>query len=254
MKVITAIEEYKKESYEVSCFLAGGISKCWEWQDAVIKYLKEIDSKRPMHDLVLFNPRRANFPINDPNASEEQICWEFKNLQEMDIFSMYFCGNTESDQPICFYELGRNLNIMNERYLSNSGTTQKYPMIITAVSPSITCIVTCESDFRRIKDVDIQTKLAIGNKYHANVFSVVDISESREAVAKFHAQKIAANYFAFLNLHRFTTRDYREYDSRVINKSVVDSEQKMMNDKYKCTVEDDTIDRCPDCPKGSIFE
>lgn len=248
MKVITAIEEYKKESYEVSCFLAGGISKCWEWQDAVIKYLKEIDSKHLMHDLVLFNPRRANFPINDPNASEEQICWEFKNLQKMDIFSMYFCGNTESDQPICFYELGRNLNIMNERYRSNLGTTQKYPMIITGVSPSTTCIVTCESDFRRIKDVDIQTKLAIGN-HHKEVFSVIDISKDREDAAKFHAQKIAEKYFAFLEFHRFTTRDYREYDVRTINKSFVDKHQ-----IQKCNIEDDTIDRCPDCPKGSIFE
>jgi hypothetical protein len=28
-------------------------------------------------EVYLFNPRRENFPINDPNASKEQIEWEY---------------------------------------------------------------------------------------------------------------------------------------------------------------------------------
>jgi len=133
MKVITAQEEYKKELNDVTCFLAGGISGCKDWQSKVIEELE----KYPNTDkLVLFNPRRENFPIDDPSAAEKQITWEFNLLNDCDIFSMYFDGG-ESIQPICLYELGRHLA------LKKNGP-----------------IVSVEDGYKRTQDVLIQAKLA----------------------------------------------------------------------------------------------
>jgi hypothetical protein len=115
MKVITAIDEYneRKQENDVFCFLAGGITNCAEWQDAVLDLLKDEDDH-----LIIFNPRRKKFPINDPTASFEQIKWEFDHLMNCDIFSMYFDGTEQSDQPICFYELGKYLT--EKKYVSSS--------------------------------------------------------------------------------------------------------------------------------------
>ena len=145
MRVITAVENFKSELFDntITCFLAGGITKCWDWQKAVIDELNKYDL--PDH-FVIFNPRRENFPIDDPNASFEQICWEFKYLENCDIFSMYFV-NSESDQPICMYELGRNL--MRMKWL--------YP--ISCVNR---VVITCEGGYSRYNDVEIQSRLALG--------------------------------------------------------------------------------------------
>lgn len=132
MKVITATERYKIKSNDVICFLAGGITNCDNWQQEVIKELSKFEHT---DNLVIFNPRRENFPIDDPSASKKQIEWEYKWLNHCDIFSMYFC-NSNSVQPICFYELGRNLALM------------KY------------AVISVEEGFSRTNDVVIQTKLA----------------------------------------------------------------------------------------------
>ena len=141
MKLITAIEHYEKHPDDILCFLAGGITQCSDWQSEVIKELKKYDAEH----LVVFNPRRENFPIHDPNASEEQIKWEFEQLQRMDIFSMYFC-NSKSVQPICMYELGRNLVGMEHRFPDDF--TDRI-------------VVSVEKGYSREQDVRIQTKLAI---------------------------------------------------------------------------------------------
>jgi hypothetical protein len=101
MIIITAPEKLINID-KPTVFLAGGITDCPEWQDEIIKKLK------PFDDAILFNPRRKNFPIEDPNAAKEQITWEFDALEQSDIFSMWFCKG-KSDQPICMYELGRNV-------------------------------------------------------------------------------------------------------------------------------------------------
>lgn len=105
MKIITAIEPIIEGSPSV--FLGGGITNCPPWQDFVLNALQ------PTHG-VIYNPRRADFPINDPNAAAGQIEWEFRALEQADIFSMWFC-NSASDQPICMYELGRHLAIRELR-------------------------------------------------------------------------------------------------------------------------------------------
>ena len=141
MKVITAVETYERQPDDIFCFLAGGITNCAEWQDEVIK---ELESMEGLDHLVIFNPRRKNFPIHDPNASNEQITWEFNNLEQMDIFSMYFAYTEKSDQPICFYELGRNIVRMQNRF--------------DDIDDRI--VISYEDKFKREQDVVIQSQLA----------------------------------------------------------------------------------------------
>ena len=108
MKIIEAPNLYIPAADEVSVFLAGGISNCPDWQSEVIALLENFDSTNRDSKLVVYNPRRANFDVNDKSASVNQITWEFMYLERCDIFSMLFV-KSESPQPICFYELGRNL-------------------------------------------------------------------------------------------------------------------------------------------------
>lgn len=157
VKVITAPEMYEKKENDILCFLAGGITNCKEWQSDVINEIKRLDEeslwlkKSIAHDytLVLFNPRRENFSVENENDITEQIEWEFYNLERADIFSMYFCGG-ESVQPICLYELGRNFVRMQQRFPNN---------YLDRISISI------EADYKRLKDVMIQMQLAYSDKY-----------------------------------------------------------------------------------------
>jgi hypothetical protein len=96
MEVITAPGDIDLYS-EPSCFLAGGITNCPWWQDDIIEALAEEEG-------TLFNPRRRDFDVTDPDASRKQITWEFFALEAANVFSMWF-SNAESDQPICLYEL-----------------------------------------------------------------------------------------------------------------------------------------------------
>ena len=121
-----------------SVFLAGGISNCKEWQKEVINYINEQDI-----ELTIFNPRRENFDISDKNVSVKQIKLEFDRLEKMDIFSMYFC-NDNSDQPICMYELGRNIVRMQNRF---------------PYDWSNRIIISIEKGYKREEDVFVQTSL-----------------------------------------------------------------------------------------------
>ena len=120
----------------ISVFLAGGITNCENWQKEIIKELE-------FEDITIFNPRQKNFDINDKSASVKQITWEFERLEQMDIFSMYFC-NSSSDQPICMYELGRNIIRMQNRFPNNWQDR---------------IIISIESGYKRSQDVIVQTAL-----------------------------------------------------------------------------------------------
>lgn len=124
-----------------SVFLAGGITNCKEWQKAVIEELE-------FENISIFNPRQENFDITDKSASYKQIVWEFECLEKMDIFSMYFC-NDNSDQPICMYELGRNICRMQNRFPSDWEKR---------------IVISVEDGYRRKADVLIQVALATKNK------------------------------------------------------------------------------------------
>ena len=84
--------------------------------------------------LVLFNPRRANFPMGDPGAAQEQIVWEHTHLHKATAISFWF--PCETLNPITLYELG-------------AWSMRNKPLFV-GVHP----------DYQRKQDVLIQTKLA----------------------------------------------------------------------------------------------
>jgi hypothetical protein len=104
--VVTAPkEDYSVNSqHAMKLFLAGGITNCPDWQSEVIKGLQDIEG------LVIYNPRRKNFPINNPGESQKQITWEFRKLQECKYISFWFAQG--SLNPIVLYELGMWGNYM----------------------------------------------------------------------------------------------------------------------------------------------
>jgi Nucleoside 2-deoxyribosyltransferase like len=111
-----------------SIFLAGTITEDpTNWQQLLVEALKDFD-------IVIYNPRRAKFPMDDPSAALEQITWEYEMLNSASMISFYFAPDTIS--PITLLELGRFL------------MTQK-PLAI-GVAPT----------YKRKQDVEIQTRLA----------------------------------------------------------------------------------------------
>jgi hypothetical protein len=95
MKYIEAPEEYTGRSPSV--YLGGGISDCENWQGRMVELLAGVD-------LIVLNPRRANFPIDDPSAAREQIEWEFRHLRRATVKLFWFPPQTLC--PITLFELG----------------------------------------------------------------------------------------------------------------------------------------------------
>ncbi len=125
MRYIEAPHTYTGD--EVSVFLAGGITGCPDWQQEMGRALMNTS-------LVVFNPRRASFPIGNRNAALEQISWEYAHLRKATAISFWFPCETLC--PIVLYELG-----------AWSMTDKK---IFVGIHPS----------YERIRDVQIQTALA----------------------------------------------------------------------------------------------
>ena len=95
MRYIEALKVYVGP--ERSVFLAGGIVGCPDWQQELVLLLHNTD-------LVLLNPRRRHFPIDDPAAAPAQIAWEHRHLHAATAISFWF--PCESLCPIVLYELG----------------------------------------------------------------------------------------------------------------------------------------------------
>jgi hypothetical protein len=95
VQYIEALAEYGGPG--PSLFLAGGISGTFDWQADVVAGLADLP-------LVLLNPRRRNFPINDPTAAPTQIEWEFHHLRRATAVLFWFPSETLC--PIALYELG----------------------------------------------------------------------------------------------------------------------------------------------------
>lgn len=170
MKTITAPQNYYYKNSDIKVFLAGGITNCANWQQEVIDLLNNDESQ--LENLVILNPRRENFPINDPCAAFEQIEWEYKMLEQCDIFSMYFSAG-ESDQPICMYELGRNILRMQMRFPSDWEKR---------------IIISVEDGYKRKSDVFMQVGFATNDIIIASSMSDHDIS------VKCHANDIKNTY------------------------------------------------------------
>jgi hypothetical protein len=90
---------------EKSIFMAGGITGCPDWQSDVRRWLQPGDHvKQSRQNIILVNPRRANFNVNDPGSSQEQIEWEFRHLNMVDY--IYFWFPKEGQCAITLFELG----------------------------------------------------------------------------------------------------------------------------------------------------
>lgn len=170
-KIITAPEEYELEKGEISVFLAGGITNCPNWQDQLIKAAKERYTDSFTDKLVLFNPRRKEFPTEDPTAGYKQIEWEFEQIEKADIFSMYFTAS-ESDQPICMYELGRNIIRMQNRFPNDWKDR---------------IIISVEDGYKRRQDVLIQTDLATNGTLYVD-------TRITNGLLAYHLERIMQSY------------------------------------------------------------
>lgn len=128
MQLITAPSRQKeKRENHTSIFMAGGITDCPNWQQEMID---ELDNEK---NLVLYNPRRDAWDMTNPNATQEQIEWEFTNIHNCTGVSFWFPCETLC--PIVLYELGKISNSM------------------------IPIFVGCHPEYKRLQDVRIQTKL-----------------------------------------------------------------------------------------------
>ncbi|MDY6902992.1 MAG: nucleoside 2-deoxyribosyltransferase domain-containing protein [Cyanobacteriota bacterium] len=94
-KYIEALEEFNGQGDAI--FLAGGISGCPDWQSQMVELLEP-------SPWIILNPRRANFPIHEPDASRQQIAWEYKHLRLASAILFWFPKETIC--PIVLYELG----------------------------------------------------------------------------------------------------------------------------------------------------
>jgi hypothetical protein len=110
-----------------SIFLAGSITNAEQWQNEVIEGLKDID-------IVIFNPRRKNFPMDDPTAAEAQITWEHKYLHKASMISFWFSKETLA--PITLFELGTYSALLKP--------------IVIGIDPK----------YKRKQDVEVQMKLS----------------------------------------------------------------------------------------------
>jgi len=127
MFYIEAPENLEDVSDFRKVFLAGGITGCPDWQQAIVELLHDTS-------VTLLNPRRADFPIGDPGAAKEQITWEYDYLRKADAILFWF--PCETICPIVLYELGA-WSVTNKP-------------IFVGVHPQ----------YQRRQDVEIQTGLA----------------------------------------------------------------------------------------------
>jgi hypothetical protein len=133
-------------------FLAGGVTGCPDWQKQMTILLVGAAQKAFTPPMV-FNPRRADFPIHDPNAARAQIRWEHDRLREAHAILFWFCAETLN--PIVLYELG-------------AWSMTDKPLFV-GVHP----------DYQRRADVEIQTELVRPDVQI--VYSLYDLSRQVEA-------------------------------------------------------------------------
>lgn len=110
-------------------FMAGGITGCPDWQSEMI------EGTQNYVDGTWINPRRQNFPIDDPSAAEQQIKWERLHLDHADAIIFWFPKETLC--PIVLFELGAALY------------ARKTTPLFIGTDP----------DYQRRQDVIIQTSL-----------------------------------------------------------------------------------------------
>lgn len=187
MQVLEAPQAYDPKSDDITLFLAGGISQCEDWQSEVIKTLQTIESTTmpALKNLVIFNPRRSTFDINNKNETVKQIHWEFDRLEHVDLFTMFF-ANSPSPQPICFYELGRNIVRMQQRFPDEFDTR---------------IFIGVQDGFSRKDDVLIQSDLASPRSLiRITAHTATEYANSLAIFYRFFIRsKYGDTYFQYLN-------------------------------------------------------
>ena len=135
-----------------SIFLGGGITGCPDWQTQMVKLLNDEQG-------MLFNPRRANFDVNQEGVAKEQIKWEFDHLWKSDIVIFWFCKETV--QPIVLLELGARLAhfVLDEKNSEPASEDITFGQIVPKC-PDI--LIGIEKGYEREEDVLIQSELAFG--------------------------------------------------------------------------------------------
>lgn len=125
----------------IRVFIAGGITGCPDFQAKVKDALSDLP-------IVLMNPRRADFPIDDPGAAQEQIKWEFDHLAKATDILFWFCA--DETQPIVLFEYGKWLGRLAASMLSGEDD----------LSPNLEALhVGVDPAYPRTQDVLIQTSL-----------------------------------------------------------------------------------------------
>ena len=124
-------------------FFAGGITGCPDWQAALRDRLQSGGVPG-----TILNPRRADFPIHDPTAAQQQIEWEFRALRYADVISFWFAKETLN--PIVLFELGAAL----ERVVWRRSCDE------VAASPQ-QLVLGVEPGYARTQDVQIQSQLVL---------------------------------------------------------------------------------------------
>lgn len=122
-----------ENAHNLKLFLAGGITGCPDWQREMIDQLENFPF------LTIYNPRRKDFVVGDSTMTEQQITWEFIQLQNSQMISFWFSSG--SINPIVLYELGM------------WGNSRKNKKIFVGIDP----------DYERRQDVITQSVLADPN-------------------------------------------------------------------------------------------
>ena len=129
-----------KHESKPSIFLAGGITGCENWQ-------LELRDRLINSELLLLNPRREKFPMDDPNTAQAQIAWEHAMLRRASAISFWFPAETLC--PIVLFELGAwTYASRTSGFVNGCANVVRKPLFV-GVHP----------DYARRQDVEIQLSL-----------------------------------------------------------------------------------------------
>lgn len=145
------------DSWFYPVFLAGGITGCPEWQP-ILADLLSLEPDR----LVLLNPRRKGWDVNNSHLSEDQVQWEYDHLKLVKLTSFWF--PCEALCPITLFELG-------------SKSAKRDPIVVG-----------CHPDYQRRFDVITQLQLARPS---------IDVVSSLEELAV----QIRQNFYAYVTYY-----------------------------------------------------
>lgn len=119
---------------EACLFLGGSISNARDWQADILKM--KFGDYTLLDQYHVFNPRRKDFDVTNPEVEQEQILWEHQCINRL-CRNLVFWFSHETVAPITLFEYGKALK------------THDHSKIFVGVEP----------DYPRKNDVMIQTRL-----------------------------------------------------------------------------------------------